>query len=488
MAEESGVPSLDLMEAAGTGIARELEKRWPPVPVLVLCGPGNNGGDGFVIARHLRASGWTVKVALLGSLEKLKGDAAVNAGRWEGPVAPLAPGILATDGENFGLVVDALFGAGLMRPLEGEVRELIDAVNGSGLPCVSVDMPSGVDGDNGLVLGGDDEDSPGAAVRAELTVTFFRKKPGHLLLPGRELCGEVVVVDIGIPDSVLDAIGPRQFENGPALWLSHFPWPQPGDHKYSRGHAVVVGGAVMTGAARLASRAALRAGAGLVTIASPGEALPIYATAMPGVLMSPLAGEEGGLAHLLEDARKNIYLIGPGNGVTAETRERVLAVLARERACVLDADAISVFQETPEDLFAAIKGPCVLTPHEGEFVRLFGEGTAEDGKLRRARAGARRSGAVVLLKGADTVIADAEGNAVINANAPPTLATAGAGDVLAGFLTGLMAQGMPPFEAAAAAAWLHGAAAGPFGLGLVAEDLPDLLPPVLSRLREGAGT
>jgi NAD(P)H-hydrate epimerase len=475
----AGTPGEVLMEAAGAAVAREIRSRWRPCRTVVLCGPGNNGGDGFVIARLLQEAGWDVSVALLGSIERLKGDAALNALRWRGEVMALAPAVL--DGRA--LVVDAIFGAGLARPLAGRALAIIEAVNGRELPCVGVDTPSGVDGDSGEVRG--------AAPRCALTVTFFRKKPGHLLLPGRLLAGEVVVADIGIPESVLEAIAPRTVENTPSPWRHLLPWPAPGDHKYSRGHVIIGGGAEMTGAARLAAAAALRAGAGLLTIASPPEVVPIYAVSMPGILTVPVDDEEA-FAALLADRRRNAVLLGPGYGVNEATRARVLAALGAEKRVVLDADALTVFADAPGDLFTAIAGAiagnCVLTPHEGEFARIFPDlGEEGGGKLARARAAAAISGAVVLLKGADTVIASPDGRAAINANAPAALATGGAGDVLAGLIVGLMAQGMAPFEAASAAAWIHGEAAFDFGPGLIAEDLAGLVPGVLARLKEGAG-
>ncbi len=407
-------------------------------------------------------------LALLGARERLRGDAAAHAARWGGAVLPLEPKVL--DGQ--GLVIDALFGAGLQRPVEGAAAAVLQAVAARRIPSIAVDVPSGVHGDTGAVLG--------TAAPAEVTVTFFRRKPGHLLMPGRALCGETVVVDIGIPETVLDAIAPRQHVNDPALWRERFPWPTPDSHKYRRGHVLIDGGALRTGAARLAARGAMRVGAGLVTIASPPAAWPIYATAMPGALVDPVENL-GAFRTQLADARKNAVLLGPGGGAGSELRERVLAALAADRKVVLDADALTAFEGQAEALFAAIRPDrCLMTPHDGEFGRLFDP--AGD-KLSRTRAAAARCGAVVLLKGADTVIAAPDGRAVLNANAPPELATAGSGDVLAGFAVGLMAQGMGPFDAACAAAWLHGAAAAAFGAGLIAEDLPEALPSVLRRLR-----
>ena len=461
-ATAAGVPGAVLMGHAGAAVARAVMDRWSPRPAVVLCGPGNNGGDGYVVARLLAEAGWTVELASLGGVGRLAGDAAVHAAHWSGPVRALEPAVL----DGAALVVDALFGAGLARALDGPARAVVDAVGARRLALAAIDVPSGVDGDTGAVLG--------AAPQARLTVTFFRKKPAHLLLPGRALCGEVVVADIGIPEGVLGEIAPRLSENGPALWATRLPRRSLAGHKYDRGHALILGGTEMTGAARLAARGAMRAGAGLVTIASAPAALPIYAACMAGLLTAPITDARG-FAALLGDARKNAVLVGPGAGIDETTRAATLATLDAGKAAVLDADALTVFGDDPEALFGRLHPACLLTPHEGEFARLF-DGTGS--KLERARAAAARSGAAVLLKGADTVIAAPDGRAAINANAPPTLATAGAGDVLAGIALGLMAQGLAAFSAGAAAAWLHGAAAAAFGPGLIAEDIAEALPGV----------
>jgi hydroxyethylthiazole kinase-like uncharacterized protein yjeF len=469
LAMEAGVPGLQLMESAGQGIADAIQEHWLSCPVTVLCGPGNNGGDGFVVARLLSEAGWPVKLALLGNADALKGDAAANARRWNGEILPL--GLDALEGTE--LVVDALFGAGLTRPIEGITAEVIEAIDARWISCVAVDVPSGIHGDTGQVMG--------VAAHAALTISFFRPKPAHLLMPGREYCGDVEIVDIGIPESVLDEIAPTTHVNGPDLWAGRFPWPEASAHKYSRGHAIIAGGAVMTGAAQLAAGAARRTGAGLVTIATPPAAFDIYASSQPGNLVKSVVDRHA-FANVLTDPRINACLIGPGIGIGEATRARVSAALATGRACVIDADAISSFAADPQTLFGTIKGPCVLTPHEGEFKRLFGDVDSSVGRLERARAAARRSGAVVLLKGADTVVAKPDGEAVINATGTPFLATAGSGDVLAGMVVALMAQGMVPFDAAATAAWLHGTAAESFGPGLIAEDLVDGIPEALDDL------
>ncbi|MGE5518018.1 MAG: NAD(P)H-hydrate dehydratase [Bacteroidota bacterium] len=464
LAVAGGIAGERLMEAAGFAVACEVRRRFRPCRVAILCGPGNNGGDGFVIARLLSRAGYVVRLALLGEVDNLKGDALVMARRWRGGVEPLGPAVL----ERADVVVDALFGAGLARPLGDVAAEVIAALEARGLPVIAVDVPSGVDGDTGAILG--------SAPQALATVTFFRKKPGHLLLPGRLRCGEVVVADIGIPAAVLAEVEPPVAENGPALWLDRFPWPAADGHKYARGHAVVVGGETMTGAARLAARAARRVGAGLVTIAAPAGALATYRAGDPGTIVASLDDYAG----LLADPRKNVLVLGPGGGIGEALRGRVLAALKAGKAAVLDADALTSFAETPRELFKALSANVVLTPHDGEFLRLFGK--TDGSRLERARQAAGRAGAVVLLKGPDTVVAHPDGRAVINANAPPTLATAGSGDVLAGLIGGLLAAGMDGFDAAACGVWLHGAVAQECGPGLIAEDLSQALPVVLARL------
>ena len=475
-----GTPGIVLMENAGRAVADATAARTPANgKVVVVAGPGNNGGDGFVAARLLVERGFAVELLLVGEAAKLKGDAAEAARRWRGAVVPAAP-------ERIGrpaTIVDALFGAGLDRPVEGLPRAMIEAMNAAGCPIVAVDLASGINGTTGAAMG--------IAINAVESVTFFRAKPGHYLLPGRLHCGHLRIADIGIGADTLEKIQPQAFLNNPDLWAQQFPVPAAAGHKYSRGHAVIVSGhSHTTGAARLAARAALRAGAGLVTIASPSDALAINATTNLAVMVRPVDGADE-LARFLEDRRFNAVGLGPGLGVGAATCDLVLAALAGERAVVLDADALTSFASDAKLLFAAIKKrgshATVLTPHEGEFARLFGGIDAEApplSKLDRARAAARQSGAIVLLKGADTVIADARGRAAINANAPPYLATAGAGDVLTGLTVGLMAQGMSGFEGATAAVWLHGEAANAFGHGLIAEDLSEMLPRVYRRLFE----
>src|SRR5215469_13735157 len=467
-----GIAGRALMENAGKAVAQAVAATRPSGSrVIVLAGPGNNGGDGFVAARLLAERQYAVSVLPVGSADKLKGDAAAAAKAWTGAVASAVPdGLAGAD-----IIVDALFGAGLDRPVDGLARTMIEAVNAQPAPVVAVDLPSGINGSSGAVMG--------LAINAEQTITFFRKKPAHLLMPGRAHCGQISVASIGIPDTVLDHIQPRTFENSPKLWRERFAVPSAQGHKYDRGHAVVVSGpSWSTGAARLAARGALRAGAGLVTIASPRKALAVNAAANLAIMVRPVDGAAE-LARFLADPRLNALAIGPGIGVSDATCELVLAVLSGDRAVVLDADAITSFAQSPHRLADAVKArgkrATILTPHEGEFSRFFhalDTGTKAGSKLERTRRAAELIDAVVLLKGPDTVVAAPDHRDSIAANAPAFLATAGAGDVLTGITAGLLAQGMPAFEAASAAVWLHGAAASAFGVGLIAEDLPEQLP------------
>ena len=477
LAMAAGTPSFELMRNAGRAVADAAVDLAEDGPIVVVAGRGNNGGDGFIAAADLAARGRAVQVVLLCDRATLKGDAARAAGEWKHEVLP-------ADAASIGrpaLIIDALFGAGLDRPVKGDPLTLIAAMNDSGAPILAVDLPSGINGTTGAVMGD--------AVRATETITFFRRKPGHWLLPGRLHCGRVRLVDIGIAAAVLDGIHPATFENDPELWQAVFPVPRIDGHKYARGHAVVVsGGASATGAARLAARAALRAGAGLVTVASPREALAINAAALTAVMVRAI-DTSAELAHLLEDRRLNACVIGPGAGVGAATRDKVLAVLGEGRGTVLDADALTSFADAPEVLFGRIKTQrypqVVLTPHQGEFGRLFKALGSEDkvvSKLEQARLAAQLSGAVVLLKGPDTVIAAPDGRAAICGNAPPWLATAGSGDVLAGMIGAMLAQGVAAFEAACIGAWMHGEAGQEAGPGLIAEDLSEVLPAVFRRL------
>jgi hydroxyethylthiazole kinase-like uncharacterized protein yjeF len=440
-----GIAESVLVERAGHAVTDAILRRFAARPTLVLAGPGNNGADARVVYRRLKLAGWPVRLA---EGAGLKPDAIGDAR----------------------LIVDGIFGAGLSRDISGPIAELIGSVTERFIPVVAIDVPSGLDGATGQIRG--------TAFRAALTVTFFRRKPGHWLLPGRELCGETQLAQIGIASEVLTSIAPQCHQNGPALW--HLPDAGPAAHKYTRGHALIVsGGPNNTGAARLAASAALKAGAGLVTIASPSAALPVHAAHLTAIMLRQV-DTAADLAAILTDPRFKSLLIGPATGVNASTRAKVEAAFSGPAALVLDADALTVFTSDSKALLNLIqnfKSPVVLTPHEGEFARLFSNlRLKSESKLERARKAAAASGATVLLKGADTVIAHPDGRAIINTNAPPWLATAGSGDVLAGIITGLLARGLDGFGAAAAGAWLHGQAAQTAGPGLCAEDISSAIP------------
>jgi hydroxyethylthiazole kinase-like uncharacterized protein yjeF len=505
-----GTPGSALMEQAGAAVAKEATLLAPlHGRIAIFCGPGNNGGDGFAAARLLAAQGFSVELGLLlGARDRLVGDAALAARSWTGDIHSIE----AVDLDAAGLAIDALFGAGLARDLDGASKAAVLRLNEwarrTKKPILAVDVPSGIDGTSGQIRG--------AAINAARTITFFRRKPGHLLLPGRIHCGSTAVADIGIDASVLSVIVPKTFANGPALWKHCFPVPRVEGHKYARGHAMVVsGGLAHTGAARLAARGALRGGAGLVTVATPSEALCVHAAALTAIMTRVCDGPDD-LTKLLTDRRKNVLVMGPGLGVGENTKALVRAALTADaqtgeppRAIVLDADALTSFADDAYGLARLIRRSgkeVTLTPHDGEFARLFGEAAIgdesrwaslvpnrqtvpsllaalhSDSKLDRARAAAALSGALVILKGSDTVAAHPQGLASIAEDLPPWLATAGSGDVLAGMTGGLLAQRMPLFEAASAAVWLHGAAARHFGFGLIAEDIPENLPPVLQAL------
>jgi hydroxyethylthiazole kinase-like uncharacterized protein yjeF len=478
----AGTPGFALMLSAGQAVAEAAMELVEEGPILVVAGPGNNGGDGFVAAAELSARGREVSVMLLCERDSLQGDAASAAKGWKHPVLPFNPQAIGKPA----LIIDALFGAGLNRPVKGDPYEMIEAINANGAPVLAVDLPSGINGDTGAVMG--------IAVRTAETVTFFRRKPGHLLLPGRIYCGRVRVADIGIDPRVLEEIQPKTFENVPQFWRNSFPVPRIDGHKYARGHVIVVSGeTASTGAARMSARGALRAGAGLVTLASPRDALVVNATALTAVMVRPIDTVVE-FAELWTDRRLNTCVIGPGAGVGERTRDFVLTALSAKRNLVLDADALTSFAAAPDRLFEAIKASndpqVVLTPHEGEFPRLFSDISNKHplrSKLERVRTAAERSGAVVLLKGPDTVVASPDGHATIAYNAPPWLATAGAGDVLAGIIAGLLAQGVAAFEAASIGVWMHGEAAREAGPGLIAEDLPETLPAVHRRLYDEFG-
>lgn len=456
----AGTSGYTLMQAAGTAVVHQIQARYARAPIAILCGPGNNGGDGYVIASQLAASGWPV--TLFAMAPPMTDDAKQASVDFAGSVHPLA-NFRAAD---HALVVDAIFGAGLSRVVEPPLASVFNDLKTCETPVVAVDIPSGVDGATGAILG--------AAVKADLTVTFAAAKPGHYLLPGRTLAGALVVADIGIDDATLNRVAAPTFLNTIELWQAEWRPKQLDQHKYSHGHALILGGpATRSGAARLAAMACQRIGAGLTTLAVPRSAQLVYAAHLTTIMQRP-CNDPSDLAALLTDQRFNALLIGPAFGTGDPAKDMVRALLASGRPCVLDADALTSFADDRAALMAAAHDRTVLTPHGGEFAQIFCKITA-DSKLEAARAAASLSGAIVLLKGADTVVAEPGGRAAIAANPTPRLAQAGTGDVLAGTITGLMARGMPAFAAACAAVWLNNQAANDAPRSFIAEDLPQMV-------------
>lgn len=478
-----GVDSFELMRAAGIAVGDAVHAGWPDQPVTVLCGPGNNGGDGFIAAQALRAAGHDVTLLAMRDPTEYRGDAKTAAGQWQGDIRAMDAGSLREAITPDRLVIDAMFGIGLDRSLPEVAALAVTRCREVDAEVVAIDLPSGISAETGDILG--------AAMLASLTVTFGWAKPGHLLFPGRAHTGRLMVVDLGLDAACLTAARTAAGEalihrNDPALWLAAMPRIGPLDHKYSRGHALVFGSREMPGAGRLAARAARRVGAGMLSVAAPAEVLPLFQFDQPGLIARPAARPED-IVEILLDSRITGLMVGAGMLPDAVTREAVLNVLASSRPAVVDGGGLTAFADRPQDLFGLGRADVVLTPHEGEFMRLFPDLGLSLGKLERAREAARRSRCTIVLKGADTVIAappggDGPARLIINTVASPYLATAGSGDVLAGLILGLLAQGMSAFLAAAAGVWLHGSAGVAAGPGLIAEDLPERIPELLRAL------
>jgi ADP-dependent NAD(P)H-hydrate dehydratase / NAD(P)H-hydrate epimerase len=445
---ESGVPAAALVQAAGVAVAEAVIARIAPCTVLVLCGPGTNGADGIAAAEQLRAKGWTVRIAAMPRKGVKQTQEELNSN-------------LSLKG--VGLVIDAVFGTGFHDALPPEIVALFDKIRTKNISSIAIDVPTGIDATQATAAEG--------TLAAVMTVTFTRRKPAHLLLPAKTLCGRVQLAHIGISDESVAAQNTQAFENHPGLWLRDFPLPGAASHKYTRGHAVVVGGAKRTGAACLAAAAAQKTGAGLVTIAAPASVANIYMTYRASLMVDDFSNSEN-LREILRDPRKNTVVIGCGLGTDNDAAETLKTALSFNKAFIIDGDALQPGRIWPDN--------AVLTPHEGEFARVFPDITGN--KLERARAAARAAKAIVVLKGADTVIAAPDGTAIVHPSAPATLATAGSGDVLAGMIGGLAAQNMPLFMSAAAAVWLHAEAARHHGLGLTAEDIIISLNHVLNAL------
>ncbi len=474
---EGGVPSFALMRTAGESVADIIEEYLgTPLEaggeILFLCGPGNNGGDGFVAASILDQAGYPVRVMLSCEPSELKGDAAEAADLWQGAIDPVDPTALS----GVAAVVDSLFGTGLNKALDGDIASLVEAVNELDVVRFAVDIPSGLNANTGQPVDG------GVCFQADVTITFFKRKIAHQIAPGRFISGgteHIHVADIGISDAVLDAIQPEFYANAPSLWGHLFPYPGPQTHKYQRGHLLVLGGREPTlGACRLASMAGLRVGAGLVTLAAPTETYPIQASALTDIMVRKFDSSFGFLG-IMADARIGTILIGPGAGVGEKTAELVQDVAAKNRSIILDADALTSLIGRLEILTGAPGSSFILTPHEGEFVRLFPSIPPDIDRVNAVRQAAKLANSTIVLKGVSTTVAAPDGRVSIAANAPSWLSCGGTGDVLAGLIAGLVAQGMPDFEAASAAVWIHGECAMSAGRGLIASDLINEIPAAL---------
>lgn len=464
----TGTPGYTLMQRAATAVARTLQTVWPTGPVLVLAGPGKNGGDGWEAARLLLEAGREVDIVSVVPKEALPGDAALAADRWIHPTLDISE----VDPTPQTIVIDALFGAGLSRPLDGNAAILAEKCRSAGARVLAVDVPSGLNADTGLPLG--------EVVPADVTVTFQTRKPGHLLAPGRDLCGRVVVADIGLSEIDLLAGSPTAWEGAPEFFAQNLPTPNAATHKYSRGWMLGFMGDEMPGASLLAAAAARRVGAGIVSLIA-GEGGPT--SGVPdGVLI-----ERGDARRrtLLKDDRVSTILIGPGLG-RARAAEVLPDVLGWAGPVVVDGDGLTSLADFAADRMKPFRsagvGATILTPHAGEFSRLFPDLSGD--LASRARAAAKRSGCIVVAKGALTVVAEPGGRLAFGPLGPPDLATAGSGDTLAGIIAGLSAQGMPAFSAAVAGVWLHVEAAKAAGNNLIAEDLAGRLPGILAQLKQ----
>lgn len=446
-----GLTESILMEKAGKAVVDVILREFSPGSILVFCGSGKNGGDGKVVARLLTEKGWPVEIVSLIDLPSSE---------------KIANAITQAD-----IIIDALLGTGVSRNLEGDILKIVKLINASSKPVVAIDLPTGIETDSGGCWG--------EAIQATHTVTFCRAKPGHFLLPGRLCTGKLFVKNIGIVDALIPE--PTHYLNSPALWKEYLKEPQPYDHKYTRGACLIAGSGAMPGALKLAALAARRVGAGLVRLTCKNEEYPILASEVLGDIIAPLSSAEEFLTYIRNPHHKAL-LWGTGAFPKESTKEQANLLLSTQKPCVLDGGALSSFEGKTLELTSHLHENVILTPHEGEFLRLFPHLAFLQNKAEKAQKAAAEAGAVIVLKGYDTIIAAPNGKVIINANAPATLATAGTGDILAGLMVGLLAQGLPPFQAAAAAVWIHGEAASRKGLGLIAEDLLDEIPPVLQLL------
>jgi hydroxyethylthiazole kinase-like uncharacterized protein yjeF len=495
LAMQSGILGLSLMEQAGNRVAYNIEQICEgPSRLCILAGPGNNGGDAFVVARLLSERAYkidTFNVCLKAVHNSDKeSDAKKMREKWVKEGAKLHSiedwTTLKESIDSSALIIDGVFGAGLSRNIEGPLIEIIEFINQANTPVLAIDVPTGMNGNTGQIMG--------SALIADYTVSFHAPKQGHKLYPGKDLCGKLYIEDIGIPDRVTKTIAPKQYENTPDLWKACLKPRSSQSHKYNYGAVlVVVGDHTMRGASVLSSNAAIKAGAGLVTLAlnkeEEGTVHPkSFAAIMHNVI--PETSDEKGWDQLFAEKKITAALIGPGACPTEETRQKCLALLKQNSLVVIDAGALTAFQDHREALIESLSErslahpKVILTPHEGEFKKLFPALDLSD-KVNAAREAAKETQSIVLIKGADTVIASPDGRVMINTNAPPTLATAGTGDVLAGIITALASnKDNPAFEAAAAGVYIHAECANQISLELVADDLVGQIPIAKKKVSE----
>jgi len=465
------IPGYKLMENAGGVIFKIIKKKFKKKKkIKILCGPGNNGGDGFVVAKLLEENGFQdVELFCLVTKNKLKGDAKIAANNFNKNLKSFNDFKISSND----LIIDGIFGSGLKRNISGNLKKIIEKINLKKPYCISIDTPSGINGDTGEIQG--------TALKSNDTITFTTKKPGHLLSPGSEYCGNVIVGDIGINLEKL-SFKPRIFENHPDNWRSKFPWPNQKSHKYTRGFSLIICGEKMTGASRLAARAAARIGCGLLCLGVPRKSFNIYSTENPIALIE-IVDDKKDLNNLLKDKRINTILIGPGFGISKKKLELILKVVKeKKRLIVLDADAL---KNNFKKILLKNKTKIVITPHEGEFLQVLKDLNIKNKKNKFSIVieFIKKTKINLILKGNKTLICSQDGKISINTNTSPFLATGGSGDVLAGMITGLISQGMDIFNACCASVWIHGEIGRMKGPGLIAEDLPEMIPKVLKKLK-----
>jgi len=467
----SGVPSIELMENAGKAVFNNI-----PIKnidrVLLLIGPGNNGGDGFVVARLLIEIGISVDIFFYNN-GKISNDCKINKDKIDSQsfISEIR------NYSSYSYVIDALFGTGFTRKIPSQLEKIFSIVKKNKIPVYAIDIPSGINGNSSIVNGD--------CLECVKTITFFNKKKCHYLYPGKNFCGEVIVEDIGIKTDVFKEMMPKIRNNNPELWIKEFPFPSSFDHKYSRGLLIINCGPIYkTGAARLAGRSAMRVGAGAVKLICDDEAAKVLEPQISVELIS-VVKEKNEIQQIFKDRKVSSILVGPGNGVNDETKSRTLLALAFVKHVVIDADAITCFEKNPKELFVDTYPHTILTPHEGEFRRLFGDEIASiEDKVVKTVEASKLAGSIVVLKGADTIIANPEGQAVINSSEAPYLATAGSGDVLAGIIASLVGDNkMSAFNAACAGTWIHSKLGELIGAGLIAEDLIDNIPLIIKKLQ-----